>query len=94
LVVPFGIGSKARYISGGARRLAMLRSTALTLRSFRGHRFGDHLNALALLPATLRCRRCFPYLVEDAVAFALLRRLHCSQPPRPLYLGQQHEPAE
>ena len=86
--------SKVRCIGGGGRHPALLSSAALTLRSFRGHRFGDHLNALALLPATLRCRRCSPYLVEDAVAFSLLRRLYFSQRPRPLYLGQQHEPAE
>jgi hypothetical protein len=67
----FLFDSKARCISGGARRSAMLSSMALAL------------------------RRCPPYLVEDAVAIALFRRLHCSQPPpRPLYLGQQHEPAE
>ena len=84
----------ARCIGGSTCYPAMLRLTALALLPGRGRCTGDRFHASALLPAPLRCRRCSPYLVEDAVAQALFRRLCWLQPPRPLYLGQQHEPAK
>ena len=63
----------------------MLHSTALTLKPGRGSYPSDGFHA---------CRNCSTYLVRDAVALALFRRLNWPQPPWSLYLGQQLEPAK
>ena len=54
----FLIDSKALCISDGVHHHTMLNLMALALRSVCGHRFGNQLNALALLLALHCCRCC------------------------------------